>query len=190
MRFTRHNSVKSLMVWLLTIAPTTLLGQAANSGVRPIALTATLNTQLSIAVSANTVNFALVAGSATNPGSTGVTVTTSWNLSPAQSPNLTIDCYFNNSLVALGDGAGNNIPSSAFQISDNGGAFAPLTNTVAFGGANAGLRLANVRVTGVNKKSSRTDSLLFNINLSGGTLPQLPAGAYTGTLFIQAQATP
>jgi hypothetical protein len=28
----------------------------------------------------------------------------------------------------------------------------------------------------------------FNINLTGGTLPNLPPGTYTGTLNIQAQA--
>ena len=31
--------------------------------------------------------------------------------------------------------------------------------------------------------------MTFNINLTGGTLPQLPANTYTGTLNIQAQAT-
>jgi hypothetical protein len=30
----------------------------------------------------------------------------------------------------------------------------------------------------------------FNINLSGGSLLQLPPGTYTGTLDIQAQVTP
>ena len=33
-------------------------------------------------------------------------------------------------------------------------------------------------------------TMAFNINLTGGTLPQLPANTYTGTLNIQAQATP
>jgi len=32
--------------------------------------------------------------------------------------------------------------------------------------------------------------MAFNINLSGGTLPQLPAATYTGTLTIEEQATP
>jgi len=59
---------------------------------------------------------------------------------------------------------------------------------VAFGGANAGFQLANVAITGANKNSNRTDAMAFNINLS--SLPQLPANTYTGTLNIQAQATP
>jgi hypothetical protein len=49
--------------------------------------------------------------------------------------------------------------------------------------------LANVPITTTNRSSSRTDAMTFNINLTGGTLPQLPANTYTGTLNIQAQAT-
>jgi hypothetical protein len=56
---------------------------------------------------------------------------------------------------------------------------------VPFGGANAGLQLANVRILGNNKQGSRTDTMDFNINL--GTLPSLPAGVYSGTLTIQVQ---
>ena len=41
--------------------------------------------------------------------------------------------FFSNSASALTDGAGNNIPSADFQISNNGGAFTALTNTVPFG---------------------------------------------------------
>ena len=84
--------------------------------------------------------------------------------------------------------AGDNIPSSAFTIADNAGAPAPLVNTVPFGGALAGLRLANVAITAANRAGTRTDVMAYNINLSA--LGQLPAGTYTGTLNIQCQATP
>jgi hypothetical protein len=100
-----------------------------------------------------------------------------------------VHAYFASAAAAL-TGGGNNIPSSAFFIADNGGSSTALTNSVAFGGANAGLQLANVAITGANRASSRTDVMAFNINLTGGTLPQLPAATYTGTLNIQAQATP
>ena len=63
-------------------------------------------------------------------------------------------------------------------------------NTVAFGGANAGLQLANVAITNANRVANRTDQMAFNIDLSAGALAQLPAAVYTGTLNIQAQATP
>jgi hypothetical protein len=160
-----------------------------NSGAQTITLNAKLAESLTLTLSANTVNFTLSAGSATNAGSAGITATTAWTLAPGRTA-VGVYAYFTSATAALTDGAGDNIPSSAFYISDNTGAPAALTNTVAFGGANAGLQLANVAITGTNRTSSRTDLMAFNINLSGGTLPQLPANTYTGTLNIQAQATP
>lgn len=158
-----------------------------NSAAQPIALNATLTEQLTVALSASTVNFNLVAGNAANAGSANVTATTSWVLQPGRTA-VKVFAYFANSAAALSDGAGDNIPSNDFTIADNAGAPAALTNTVVFGGANAGLQLANVAITGTNKNSNRTDTMAFNINLS--TIPQLPAATYTGTLNIQAQATP
>jgi hypothetical protein len=76
------------------------------------------------------------------------------------------------------------------MISDNGAASTALTNSPVFGAANAGLVLRNTAITGANKSGTVTDTMAFNIDLSGGTLPQLPASTYTGTLNIQAQATP
>jgi len=113
-----------------------------------------------------------------------VTATTTWTLRPSRG-SLDVYAFFSSSTAALTDGAGDNIPSSRFEISDNGGAFTALTNTVPFGGANAGLRLATVRILGNNKQGSRTDTMNFNINLSA--LPNLPAGTYTGTVTIQVQ---
>lgn len=160
-----------------------------NSAAQPIALNATLAESLTVNLSANTVNFTLAAGSAANAGSTTVTATTAWVLKPGRTA-VGVYAYFANSAAALTDGAAppDNIPSADFTIADNGGAAAALTNSVAFGGANAGLQLANVAITGANKNSNRTDTMAFNINLS--TLGQLPANTYTGTLNIQAQATP
>src|SRR5581483_11661760 len=149
--------------------------QSLNSGAQPIALNAQLAESLTVSLSANAVNFTLAAGSNT------ITATTAWVLKPGRT-QVTVDAYFASAAAALTDGAGNNIPSSAFKISDNGGASSPLVNTVAFGAANAGLRLATVAITGANKNSNRTDNMAFNIDLSGGALPQLPAATYTGTL--------
>jgi hypothetical protein len=99
--------------------------------------------------------------------------------------NLNIYAFFSSSAAALSDGAGDNIPSSSFEISDNGGAFTALTNTTPFGGANAGLQLGSVKILGNNKQGTRTDTMNFNINLTA--LPQLPAATYTGTVTIQVQ---
>lgn len=163
--------------------------QALNSGAQNIALNATLNESLTLSLSGNSVNFTLAAGSATNAGSTNITATTKWVLKPGRTA-VTVNAYFAASGSALTDGAGNSIPSSAFSIKNNAAAAAPLTGTVAFGGASAGLQLENISITGANKNAQSVDNMAFNIDLSGGTLPQLPAGTYTGTLAIQAQATP
>jgi hypothetical protein len=173
----------------LALSATMASAQALNSTVQTIALNATLAESLTLNLSANAVNFTLAAGSAANAGSTSITATTTWSLKPGRTA-VGVYAYFANAASALTDGAGNNIPSSAFFIADNASPSAALTNTVAFGAANAGLQLANVPITGLNKSSSRTDVMAFNINLTGGTLPQLPAATYTGTLNIQAQATP
>lgn len=173
----------------IAFATTMASAQVLNSGAQTIALNATLAESLTLNLSANAVNFTLTAGSAANAGSTNITATTAWVLKPGRTA-VGVYAYFANAAAALTDGAGNNIPSSAFFIADNAGPSTALTSTVAFGAANGGMQLANVAITGANKNASRTDVMAFNINLTGGTLPQLPAATYTGTLNIQAQATP
>jgi hypothetical protein len=159
-------------------------GQVLNSAASPIALRAVLPESLTVSLSGNAVNFNLVAGSANNLGSTSITATTNWVLA-RRLPVVDLYAFFGSSSAALTDGAGDNIPSADFQISDNGGTFAALTRTAPFGGANAGLRLSSTPILG-KRNSSHIDVMKFNINL--GSLPELPAGAYTGTLTIQAQA--
>ncbi len=172
-----------IIIALATVAASS--AQVLNSAAKPIALQAVLNDSVTVQLSANAVNFNLTAGSANNPGSTSITATTIWTLKPSIGFVSTY-AYFSNSAAALTDGAGDNIPSADFLISDNGGASRALTNTVPFGGANAGLRLSSTLILGNNKTGTHTDVMTFNINLS--SLPNLPANTYTGTLNIQAQA--
>ena len=54
------------------------------------------------------------------------------------------------------------------------------------GAANGGLKLYTQIMSSTNRESSRSDSVSLQINLT--SQPQLPAGTYTGTLNIQAQA--
>ena len=186
------NTGKFLRIAMVVLAMTFAVSMASaqlNSGAQTIALNANLTESLTLNLSANAVNFVLTGGSAANPGGTNITATTAWVLKPGRTA-VGVYAYFGNAAAALTDGVGDNIPSSAFFISDNGGASTALTNTVVFGAANGGLQLANVAITGANKNGSRNDVMAFNINLTGGTLPQLPAATYTGTLNIQAQATP
>ena len=159
--------------------------QVLNSAASTITLNANLSESLAVTLSSNAVNFNLTAGNASNPGSTSITATTTWTLKPSTG-SVKVYAFFANSASALNDGAGDNIPSAAFEISNNGGAFTALTNTVPFGGANAGLLLSTTKILGNNRTGSHSDAMNFNINLS--TLPNLPAATYTGTLTIQAQA--
>jgi hypothetical protein len=189
--FSSSKTIRIVMLAILTVGIASMASaQVVNSGAQTINLNATLAESLTLSLSANTVNFTLAAGSATNNGSAPITATTSWVLKPGRTA-VTVDAYFASAAAALTDGAAtpNNIPSSAFKIS-TGGTYNPLSNTVAFGAASAGLRLRNTTITGANKSATVSDVMAFQIDLSGGTLPQLPAATYTGTLNIQAQATP
>lgn len=177
------------MVGFALALSATVASAQLNSSAQTITLNANLAESLTVSLSANAVNFNLSAGSATNAGTSGITATTAWTLASGRT-SVGIFAYFGSATAALTDGAGDNIPSSAFFIADNAGAPAALTNTVAFGAANAGLKLATVPITNTNRAGKNIDAMTFNINLSTGTLPQLPANAYTGTLNIQAQATP
>jgi len=180
---TKFGALAALLAVAMFAAP--VGAQVRNSGASPIALNAVLSDSITLTLSGNAVNFTLVGGSASNPGSTGITATTTWVLKPSVN-SLQLYAFFSSSTAALSDGAGHSIPSADFQISANGAAFAPLTNTVAFGGANAGLQVSSVPIRGYNKTGTNSDVMTFNINLA--PLPALPAGIYTGTLTIQAQA--
>ena len=160
-------------------------GQVLNSVAQPITLQAVLPESLTVTLSASAVNFTLTPGSAANPGSTSITATTAWTLRPGLTP-VRVYAFFANSASALTDGAGDNIPSKDFLISDNGGAFRTLVRTTPFGGANAGLTLSSTPIRAANRSGSHIDVMDFNINLT--TLPKLPAATYTGTLTIQASA--
>jgi hypothetical protein len=138
---------------------------------------------LTIALSGNSVNFNLAAGGASNPGNTAITVTTTCT---CLLRNVDVYAYFTNAASALTDGTGDSIPSSAFEISTNGGGFNALTNNTSFGGAGAGIQLSGFFVLFPGFGSPHNDVLNFNIDLS--SLPLQPAGTYTGTLTIRAQS--
>jgi hypothetical protein len=184
MRLRTKLGTTAALVLAATMLALPARAQVRNSAASPIALNAVLNQSLTVTLSGNAVNFTLAAGNANNPGSTTITATTSWTLTQTIG-TVSLFAYFTSATSALTDGAGHFIPSSSFQLSNNGGAFNPLTNTVPFGGANAGLPVSYTLILG-NNQSSRTDTMKFNINLS--PLPTLAPGTYTGTLTIQAQA--
>jgi hypothetical protein len=123
-----------------------------------------------------------------------------WNLSPSHSA-VALYAYFSSPTQALTDGATtpNNIPTSAFFMkatsstgTNNIPSFTAVTGTnPGFGAAGASLLVKTVAIGGSNKQvTADTTTLDFKLDLTVGSTPSLPVGTYTGTLNIQAQATP
>ena len=183
---------------LLATIPQSAKAQV-NSNVGTVTLNATMPESLTVSVTGGAVvNFTLAANTAANAGSTTSTILTSWVLKPGRT-QVTAWAWIPNGAAALTDGAGNNIPASAVSAAASGsGSAGGALNTVASGGAGVplfvtpaaatGVQIGQVAITGLNKASSTTTTLTWNINTTG--VPQLPAAAYTGTVNIQAQATP
>lgn len=192
---TAQKLLRIAAVSALAVLSSTTAKAATNSNTAAVALSATVNTSLTVSLSSATETWstansnAPTPGNASNPGNAGITVTTSWVLQPGHT-SVALYAYFTSAIAALTPAAGTtNIPSSAVEIKVGAGAFTPLSGTNAgFGVAGSSLLLQTTAITGANKVSSATAALTFNLNLS--TLPQLPADTYSGTLNIQAQATP
>jgi len=185
-------------VMLAASSPRALVAQT-NSNVGTVTLNATLAESLSVNVTSGAaVSFTLASNTAANAGTTTSTVQTAWSLKPGRT-QVTVWAWVPNGASALSDGAGNNIPASAVTAAASGsGSAGGVLNTVASGGAGVpafitpaaatGVQIGQVAITGLNKTSSTTTTLTWNINTTG--VPQLPAATYTGTVNIQAQATP
>jgi hypothetical protein len=145
------------------------------------------------------VNFNLAANTAANPGSTTSTIQTAWVLTPGRT-KVTVWAWVANGAAALTDGAaGDLIPASAVTATaagsgSAGGALSTSTSGTAgvpafvTPAAATGVQIGNVAIGVGNRASSTTTTLTWNINTTG--VPQLPAATYTGTVNIQAQATP
>ncbi len=181
--------VKSLILiaWLVFLLPMAAVAQKSNTAT--VQLNATVNSSITISINNAVVTWStahsnpLKPGQPSNPGSNGITVTTTWLLGPRAS-FVRLYGYFNG-LSALTGEAGNNIPASNFQISTNAGAMQAVDNTIPGYGLSA-LELQSEPVTDVNSNGDMTSALSFNIDLT--SLPQLPAGDYTGSLILQAEA--
>jgi hypothetical protein len=169
-----------------------------NSNVGTVTLNATLAESLTVGVTGGgTVNFNLAPNTAANAGSTTSTIQTAWVLSPGRT-KVTIWAWVANGVAALTDGT-NNIPSSAVSAAAAGsGSAGGALNSVLSGGAGVpafitpaaatGVQIGSVAITGANKSSNTTTTLTWNINTTFNA--QLPASTYSGTVNIQAQATP
>jgi hypothetical protein len=192
-----------LLVIASVVVLTYSIPQAAMAQINSTAGIVTLNASLTESLTVNVasgavVNFTLAANTAANPGTTTSTVNTAWVLKPGRTA-VSMWAWVANGAAALSDGAGDNIPASAVTAAASGsGSAGGALNASISGGAGVpafvtpaaatGVQIGSVAITGANKASGTTTTLTWNINTTG--VPQLPAAAYTGTVNIQAQATP
>jgi hypothetical protein len=166
-------------------------GAQAGTGspARVIALAATKTSQLSVIIGSGAVQtIASLTDNTTNNFPTPVVITTSWDVNPGQTNTVNLIAYFTTPAQAL-VGPTTQIPSSRVLGRMTTGlpvAFTALTQNAVGGIGTAGgsLRLFAQNISGPNKKSSRTDNLNLQINLTG--FPTLAPGLYSGTLNIQA----
>lgn len=196
-RFQKFVLAVGLVVFATVMPPAASAQINSNAGV--VTLNATLPESLTVNVTAGaTVNFTLAANTASNAGNTTSTIQTAWVLKPGRT-TVTVWAWVPNGAAALTDGAGDNIAASQVTATAAGsGSAGGALNTSASGGAGVpafitpaaatGVQIGTVAITGANKASSTTTTLTWNINTTA--TPQLPAATYTGTVNIQAQATP
>lgn len=144
---------------------------------------------LTVSVSPSSLSFALVSGG-TATALDPVNVTTKWGSGfCSQTCTVNLYAYFSNASTALSGGSPvAYIPSSEVLGEVPTGTpttYTAFTQSNPLGGASASLLLFSQSIIFYTGNSSRTDALRLEINLH--SQPQLPAGTYSGTLFIQAQ---
>jgi hypothetical protein len=179
--------VKFLVAAGLALAVSTSYAQNPSTAAT-VTLNAVLAESLTVVPSVANLNVPLTVGAVSAPAGP-FNVKTSWVLA-ANRGTVTVLGYLTSATAALSDGSGNNIPASAVLGKVNSGTYAAFTSGAdhGIGLAAASLPLGTTAITNANRNSNRTDTLALEIDLSTGSLPQLPAATYTGTLNLQAVA--
>jgi hypothetical protein len=174
---------------LLAIPSAPAGAQAVRIGAATLSPEANVDS-LTVSATPALVNFNLLSGGVAS-GSNAVEITTSWDKNSCDSGcTIALYAYFTNSGAALSGGSPVvNIPSSAVLGQVPTGtptSFTPFTQSSPFGGGGASLQLFQQSYIRHEVATSRTDDINLEIDLSGQ--PQMPAGTYTGTLYIQAES--
>ena len=190
LNFSRTKLVSGIALAVTALASLSLTANALsalNSNAPTVALSASLAESLSLSIVNGSVGFTLTNGT-TTVGDKSVAITSKWTLLPTRT-SVKVYGSFSDSTAALTDGSSNNIASANVLGKVSTGtptAFTAFTQTAAFGGAGAGLLLVNQAISSStpNFVGTRTD----NLDLEISTPSDLPAGTYTGTLTLQAQA--
>lgn len=155
--------------------------RVGQGGARPAVV---LGGSVTVTAAPAMVNFRLISKGVTE-SSSGVEVTTTWS-GLRRLCKLNLYSYFSTAGAALSGGSPPvSIPTSAVLGQVPTGfpsEYTPFTQSTPIAGASL-LLYCELFMLGGN--GTRTDTLNMEINLEG--LPQLPAGTYTGILYLQAQ---
>ncbi len=195
MAVSKAGARRRAVLWLTAGAIVSVMFAAPSraQAVRVAATNPSPNTAVSsLTVSATpaSVRFNLISGGIAS-GSSAVAITTSWGGSLCIfTCTVNLYAYFAGAGTALTGGSPVvDIPSSEVLGQVPTGiptSFTAFTQTSPVGGAGASLELFSQSIVLYTGSSSRTDDLSLEIDLS--SQPQLPAGTYTGTLYIEAQS--
>lgn len=184
----RKKGIGVLLLSIVAIFAPSIASAQLNSNIANVNLNGTLSEGLTVTVTGgSTVNFALAAAGIST-GDVPAAITTSWNLGALRT-SVSLYGYFDTPSAALTDGSGNNIASLNVLGRMTTGVpvtYLPFAQTNLLGPAAGSLLLFTQVVALANLNSSRSDNLDLEIVLT--SLPQLPAGNYTGVLRLRAQA--
>jgi len=146
-------------------------------------LTANVTSFLTLTTLTPSYDFGTVLAGSTTSQLVPFTVTSAWALGSGQTVKMY--AYFGTSAAAMtGTATGTNIPVTAFTGSVDLGSAQAFSATNPFGGSNA-IQMYSQTLSLLTAISTRVDTLGLTMNLSG---VNLQPDAYTGTLYIQAQA--
>jgi hypothetical protein len=168
----------------LVLAPGTSAFAQLNSTAAAVNLNAVMSESLSLSAAPGTVNFTPLNSNGVTNGDSAITINTAWVVQTART-NVHVYAYFSSTTALTNTSSSTyTIPVSSVQGSVNGGAASAFTGNSPFA-TGSSLSVASVNITGTNKNSSESDSLALKVDTTGAALP---AGTYTGVLYVQAQA--
>lgn len=184
-------SIKVLATTALAIIAVALATTPAaaqlNSNIGTVTINANLPEALTVSLTNSTVTIPLTENTATNAQtSAAVGVTTAWVLTPGRT---TVKVFIDSTSPTPLTNGTDTIPATSIKIgSALAGPYTALTAAGAPFGVDGAQIGGTTTVTGANRSSSRTDNVFIAIDTTFNA--QLSAGTYTGTLNVQAQATP
>jgi hypothetical protein len=180
----RMNRVRCTLCFLLCLWSGEVFAQAVRVGKGPVLPSTAGGGSVTVTAAPALLTFQLISGGVATADSNVVLATTWTGRSRLSALNLY--GYFSAAGAALAGGWPTmNIPSAAVLGRVSSGparAYTPFTQSNPVAGASL-LLFGELFLAGSN--GSRTDTLSIQIDLTD--LPRLPAGNYSGTLYLQAQ---